>query len=294
GRPMRTTIQIIHQALEQSKKPAIAFSGGSDSMVLLDLIYSRTTARPPVIFADSQMEYETTIPFVEAVCQQYGAALHIARAPRTPLEQWQKSGWAMLGKLAARKWMQTHPGYGFKVDVSSCCRNMKIAPARKAMKALGVDLHFTGQRGQVDDALRGLRALKDGAISYIKADKLHIANPLIGWTDSMVRRYTLQNALQVHPAKSQGAKTIGCLYCGGGSRHTNSGFPILRRALPDAWKRFIFEWKAGEIILAIKHDKPLAQIRRAVEKLGGLEYLAASRPWIFDFLRETPLEGYQK
>ena len=40
------------------------------------------------------------------------------------------------------------------------------------MKALGCDLHFTGQRGQADDSLRGLRAIKDGAISYIKADKM--------------------------------------------------------------------------------------------------------------------------
>ena len=190
--------------------------------------------------------------------------------------------------------MQRHPDHGFKVDVSSCCRNMKIGPARKTMKALGVDLHFTGQRGQADDALRGMRAIKDGAISYIKQDKMHVCNPLLGWTDSMIRRYSEQNALPTHPAKAAGAVTIGCLYCGGGAQFTNSGFKILRRIIPDAWKRFMVEWKAGEIVLAIKHDEPLPQIRRSVERLGGLDYLAEARPWIFDFLRETPMEGYRK
>jgi 3'-phosphoadenosine 5'-phosphosulfate sulfotransferase (PAPS reductase)/FAD synthetase len=291
---VKTTLEIIEKALDMSSKPAIAYSGGTDSNVLLHLIYTRTDARPPVIYADSQMEYPETLPFIETVCQQYGAELHIAKASRTPLEQWQKSGWAMLGKLAARKWMQTHRGYGFKIDVTSCCRNMKIGPARKAMKDRGIDLHFTGQRGQVDDALRGMRAIKDGAISYLKSDKMHVCNPLLGWSDMMIRRYSEENRLPIHPAKAVGACTIGCLYCGGGAQFTNSGFKILRHIMPDAWKQFMIEWKAGEIVLAIKHDEPLAKVRRAIERMGGLEYLSKSRPWIFDFLRETPLEGYDK
>ena len=162
------------------------------------------------------------------------------------------------------------------------------------MKVLGVDLHFTGQRGNIDDSLRGMRAIKDGAITYLKTDRMHVCNPLQGWTDMMIRRYTEQNDLPIHPAKAAGAVTIGCLYCGGGGQFTNSGFRILRHLMPEAWRRFMVAWKAGEIVLAIKHDKPLAEIHRSVERIGGLEYLADSRPWIFDFLRMTHLEGYDK
>jgi len=292
---MKTTLEIISRALDMGKKTAIAYSGGADSTVLLDLIYTRTAAaRPPVIFADSQMEHPETIPFVKAVCERYGAPLHIARANRTPEEQWHKSGWPMLGKLAARKWMQTHQGYGFKCDVSACCRNMKIGPARRLMKDMGIELHFTGQRGQVDDALRGLRAVKDGAVSYLKQDKMHVCNPLLGWTDMMIRRYSEQNNLPSHPAKGHGAVTIGCLYCGGGAQFTNSGFRILRQIMPDAWKRFMVDLKAGEIILAIKYNRPLSDIHPAIDRLGGLEYLSQVRPWILDYLRQTPLEGYDK
>jgi len=285
---------LLKNIFSMRPQKAIAFSGGADSMVLLDIIYKRTDARPSVIFADSQMEHPDTLPFIKMVCRQYGAPLHIARAARTPLEQWQKQGWPMLGKLAARLYMQTHKSRGFKVDVSSCCRNMKIAPARKMMKALGVNLHFTGQRGQSDDALRGLRSIKDGAIKYLKTDKMTVCNPLTGWTDTMVRRYTEENALPVHPSKAAGAVTIGCLYCGGGAQFTNSGFRILRQVKPDAWRRFMVDWKAGEIILAIKHDEPLEKIRRTIDRIGGLEYLAETHPHLFDFLRQTPLEGYHK
>ena len=33
---------------------------------------------------------------------------------------------------------------------------------------------------------------------------------------------------------------------------------------------------------------------QAIEQIGGLDYLAETRPWVFDFLRMTPLEGYDK
>jgi len=293
---MKTTIEIIDRAFMEHPKGCLAFSGGGDSLVLLDIIYTRTQHRPPVVFADDQMSHPQTLPFIRETCEHYGAPLHIAKAERTPLEQWQRQGWPMLGKLAARLWMQKHRhrNMGFKLDVSSCCRNMKIAPARKLMRSLGFEMQMTGQRGQTDDALRGLRALKDSALVFVKTDRLWIANPLTGWTDTMIRRYITQNHLQEHPAKADGSVTIGCMFCGGGAQFTNSGFPILRRQAPDLWRWFMVEAGAGEIILAIKHDTPLDQTQKAIAKLGGLQKLATKRPWIFDFLKITPMQGYSK
>ena len=201
----------------------------------------------------------------------------------------------MLGKLAARKWMQRNKNIkGFRLNVTLCCRNMKIAPARKLIKAAGFNIHFTGQRGNQDDALRGMRQFKDQAIKYIKEDKLYIANPLTGWTDTMIRRYTQQNGLDAHPLKKRGAITIGCMFCGGGAQFDNSGLKILRRLNPEAWRWFIVEQRAGEIILAIKYDVHIDHIREAVERLGGLRELAHNKPYIFDFLIFKPLQGYDK
>jgi len=280
--------------MSEHPRAAVAFSGGSDSMALLDLIYRYTKHRPAVCFSDTQMEYPESLPFVEETCARLGAELHVARAPHAPLEQWRRQGWPMLGKLAARTWQRTHKDAGFRCDVSSCCQKMKIDPARKLMRRQGVELQFTGQRGGQDDQLRGLRAIKDGALYFVKSARLHVCNPLLGWTDMMVRRYREQHGLPEHPARSRGAVTIGCVYCGGGAQFTNSGFRVLRRTWPEAWRRFIVEWRAGEIILAVKYDVSLDVSRAAVERLGGLETLAAERPWLFDYLRKTPLPGYSK
>jgi len=171
---------------------------------------------------------------------------------------------------------------------------MKIAPARKLIHGHGYRLQFTGQRGNADDRLRGLRSIKDGAIKYVETDKLHIANPLDGWTDTMIRRYVRQNNLKLHPAKERGAITIGCLFCGGGAQYTNSGFKILREQLPDEWRKFIVDWKVGLIILSVMWDVPLDTVTRAVDRCGGLGALADAKPWLFDYLRETPLKGYDK
>lgn len=293
---MEITIATINEALSQFKGPVLSFSGGGDSMVLLDLIFTHTPHRPPVLFADSQMEYPETIPFVQKCCKKYGAQLHIAKSTRSPAQQRKKQGWPMLGKLAARTWMRTHKGraFGFKIDVSSCCRNLKIAPARKLTKKIGGDLQITGQRGNEDDALRGMRAIKDSSLKYVKADKLTIFNPLTGWTDLMIRRYTKHYNLPVHPRKKAGAITIGCMYCGGGAQFTNSGFRVLRMNDPDLWRRFVVDLDAGAIILSIKYDQPLRITEAVVEHMGGIGKVFDERPWIFDFLEMPPRQGYDK
>ena len=56
----------------------------------------------------------------------------------------------------------------------------------------------------------------------------------------------------------------------------------------------MIEWKVGEIVLALKYDKPRPVIQRAIAEYGGIEKLAAEKPFIFDFTREEPLAGYEK
>ena len=291
---MKTTIKIIDSVYKYTDKVALAFSGGGDSMVLLDIIYKKTKYRPPLVFADSLMEFPSTIPFIKNTAKKYGATLNIAKPAREPIEQFKKYGWPMLGKFAARRWMQNNPDMGFKIDVTACCHHMKIAPARKLLKDLGFTHHFTGQRGNQDDALRGMRSIKDETIKFIKQDKLFIINPLDGWTDTMIRRYTEQNNLQGHPLKQKGAVTIGCMVCGGGAQFTNSGFKILRKLNKKAWFKFMVEQRAGEIVLAIKYNVHIDEIRKAIKKLGGLEHLAKKKPYIFDYLLKTPIQGYNK
>jgi len=300
-------ITAMDQHTGHGHRAAIAFSGGSDSLVLLDLYfrsrsYSAYLDNPDyalqaaayVIWIDTQMEYPGTREFIQDTVQHYNLDLRIAKADRTPQDQWRRTGYPMLGKMAARLWMQKNKGLGFSINVSECCRAMKIQPARRLTRNLGCSLQITGQRGQQDDQVRGLRKLKDGIIFYQERDRIWISNPLTGWTDEEISRYIKDYSLEEHPARAKGAKTIGCIYCGGGSQYTNSGFRVLRFADAAAWKRLIIDYNTGPIILALKYKQSLFHINLIIESIGGLSLLAHTRPWIFDFTRKTPLKGYNK
>ena len=288
------TLDLIEDATSKGPRAAVAFSGGSDSLVLLDLV-AETKTRPFIIWIDTQMEWPGSREFIEQTVAKYNLPLRIARADRTPQDQWARSGWPMLGKRAAREWTQQHAiTRGFKINVSECCRAMKIQPARRLTRNLGCSVQITGQRGQADDNVRGLRTMKDGPLFYQKRDRLWIANPLTGWTDAEIRGYIADRNLPEHPAKIRRAHTIGCIYCGGGSQYTNSGLRHLRLLEPNLWYDYIFKQGAGFIILSLKHNRHIHDIHRAVNELGGLDTLARERAWVFDFTRKSPIKGYNK
>lgn len=287
--------EIMKDGLARHPKTSISFSGGSDSLVLLDLLNRiGISPKPKIIWVDTQMEYPGTKEFVQATVAAYGLDLRIAKADRTPTEQWQKTGWPMLGKMSARIWMQKNKHKDFKINVSECCRNMKIKPGRTLAKNLGCGSQITGQRGKTDDLLRAFRDFKEGAVFLQKRDNIWMINPLQGWRDEEIQGYIKSNKLKEHPARKKGAKTIGCVFCGGGSQYTNSGFRILRKLWPEAWFQFMVLWGAGFVVLALKYDTTVRETQDAVKEFGGLKALAFDRPWVFDFTRETPLQGYDK
>jgi len=289
---VKSAIAIIDRAFEHGPA-ALACSGGTDSMILLDLIFAHTDHRPPVVYLDNGLDYRETRQFLIEACAHYGASLHVAEPRREPKIQWERQGWPMLGKINANKWTARHPDAGFRLNCSACCQVLKIKPARDLTKSLGCKVQLTGNRGGAEARIRGRWMLED-AIRWNKQDKLWIAAPLCGWTNLGVNIYTRQHGLRQHPARRRGAESIGCIPCGGGCQWDNSGFKFMRKIEPALWHKYMVDWRMGEIVLAIKHDKPLALVQEAVGKLGGLESLAETQPWIFDCTLKTPLKGTAK
>ena len=291
---MRQTLAIIDEACRTHGPGYLAYSGGTDSTVLLDVIYKLTPWRPPCVYVDAQNDYPGTLDHVRAVAARYGAELHAIQATRPLSYQWTRVGWPMLGKLRGREWMQRNRHLGVKIDCSSCCAKMKTDPARQFAKGKGFGLAFTGQRGEEDDTLRGSHAHFNGALSFNQAAEIWTANPLTGWTATMVNRYSEAHNLPQHPARSRGAVTIGCIWCGGGAQFSASCYRILRTTAPDLWRRFIVDMAGGEVILAVKHREPIAVVRAALDTLGGLAHVADAMPWVFDFLEMPPRQNYAR
>jgi 3'-phosphoadenosine 5'-phosphosulfate sulfotransferase (PAPS reductase)/FAD synthetase len=291
---MKQTIDTINEACRDHGPGYLAFSGGTDSAVLVDLVYTRTEHRPPLVYVDAQNDYPGTLEHVRAVAARYHAEIHTIRSQKPILTQWNRTGWPMLGKLRGREWMQRNHHLGFKIDCSSCCAAMKTNPARQYAKHNGWRLAITGQRGEQDDTLRGMRTFKDGAITWNKTARIWTANPLTGWTACMINRYIKAHNVPQHPARSAGAVTIGCIWCGGGSQFSASCYRILRQTAPDLWHRFVVDLAGGEIILAVKYRAPLKTVRAALAAMGGLRTVANERPWVFDFTEMPPRQNYAR
>lgn len=293
---MIATHRIIDMAFRKYR-PCVAFSGGGDSMVVLDLCL-RAGHKPPLVYVDTRMEWADSMPFIESIAKRHGLDLHVTASQMTPPEIWQKHGWPMLGKMPARMWMRKHPAadYGFKVDCSTCCRKVKIEPGRIKAKEIGCNAMLTGLKGKADDRLRGLRSKLDGAVIYLKTDALTQINPIDGWTETMVRRYHKAHDLPRNPIAVEGETGVGCRHCGGGMRFPDNVVRLLRKKDPEDWRRLMAEYGHARIILAIKYDAPLDIIDEALDRMGGLDAVLDKMPHVFDFLQYPPLsiDGYDK
>jgi len=54
---VKTTLAIISRALAEHGPGYVAFSGGTDSTVLVDVVYRMTPHRPPLLYVDAQNDY---------------------------------------------------------------------------------------------------------------------------------------------------------------------------------------------------------------------------------------------
>ena len=286
---MRQAVRILREAVDAHPRYVVAYSGGTDSSVLLDLV-SRFAQVPPVavVFVSTGLEPEETRQHVAATVARYGFELHTVEPSRDYRAVWSSTGFPMLGKASARDFMRQHPGAGFKADCSACCKALKLDPGRRATRQLGATRQLVGTRGSADSRSRGLRTLKDGTSYFTRG--LMIAKPLDGWTDLRLRWYVDRYQIPLNPVTLRGGEA-GCLPCGGGAQFTSSSLRRMRLHHPDEWRRYVLEEELGYPITAVRYGTTLVAVRRAVSLLGGLD---AVPPHVFDFLRPTPLPGYEK
>jgi 3'-phosphoadenosine 5'-phosphosulfate sulfotransferase (PAPS reductase)/FAD synthetase len=288
-----TAERIIREAVAAHPRSIIAFSGGLDSLTLVDFVSRFTPYRLPLLWVDPGVsELATTEPFIRETADRYRLPLHVVRTETDPLSQWEKHGFPMLGKEAAVKWSKAHKGFGFRLDCSGCCKRRKITPARRWMKANGFTCQLVATR-RADSNSRDLRAQKDGSIHQV--DDITVAKPIEAWTDLRSRVYRKRYSLLVHPDRAAGRVTnIGCQSCGGGSQFVSSNFREMRLSFPDLWYQAIVDRGLGPVILSVKFSAPIVAVRRAIAAAGGLEHLATSRPHVFDFSRVNPLPSYRR
>lgn len=179
---------VIRKALKRWQC-GVAFSGGKDSMVLLDIVRQEMEGLP-VLFTDTSVQFEETYSFIEDVEERWGLDLHTAK------REWDEDLWAE--------------------DKAACCYRLKVEPFNDLVQDLDLEAVFVGIRRDEHPARAKAQYFDHlGAathISRIAWDHWRV-HPLLDWTEEDIWAYIRENDLPYHPLYDSGYRSLGCEPC---------------------------------------------------------------------------------
>ena len=221
---------IIHKTLdfikdawqsysEKVDEVVVAFSGGKDSTVLLDLVQR---ILPPdefiVIFNDTGMELSLTYDFIEKIKQKYlNLRFFTAKYDKPAIQMWEIVG----VPSRVHRW---------------CCTLFKTAPTIKLIKQISKK---SNPKVLLYDGIRRDESLQRLSLSVISKGK-HIqqinVHPLIDWNLAEVFLYIFMRNLPLNRLYRFGFTRVGCAVCPYGSKWKET---ILWLAFKDEIKPYL-------------------------------------------------------
>ena len=203
-----TTVKKIVREYEKFKSKLdifhVAYSGGKDSAVLLDLVKKALPVGSfVVIFGDTGMEFPDTYRIVELTKQQCiedGTPFYSAKSHFEPAESWKLFG----PPARVLRW---------------CCSVHKSTPQTLKMREI------TGKDDYVGMDFVGVRAHESVTRSKYDYENFgkkqkgqYSFNPILEWTSAEIWLYIYANHVLINETYKKGNSRAGCLFCpmGGG------------------------------------------------------------------------------
>jgi len=200
---VQETIQKIYNTYMEYRKKIdiyyVAFSGGKDSVVALDLV-QRALPHDSflVLFGDTQMEFEDTYSLAEKqkeLCEAENINFIVSKSEQSPDITWREFG----SPAQTMRW---------------CCSVHKTAPQIMALRELTNNPSFRGM------AFTGIRADESSTRSQYddvtyggKHKGQYSCHAILNWGSAEVFLYIYDNGLLLNETYKKGNSRAGCLVC---------------------------------------------------------------------------------
>jgi len=198
---IQQSLEFIYDTYDKYLKrvdiAAVAFSGGKDSLVLLDLV-QRALAPDEfvVVFGDTTMEIKATYEAVEKAQKHWShLKFYTARSRKDARTTWKEMG----PPSRIHRW---------------CCTVHKSVPTLLLLRQLVNKpvvraLIFDGVRHEESATRAGYLAITDGRKHRMQTN----ASPIIDWNSGEVFLYLLNRQLLLNQAYRYGVMRVGCSIC---------------------------------------------------------------------------------
>lgn len=199
----QTTVKKILAIYEKYKNKIdlfyVAYSGGKDSAVLLDLVKK---ALPKgsfiVVFGDTEMEFPDTYDLIDNTkkeCDDENIPFYTAKSHLTP-----EQSWRLLGPPSrSLRW---------------CCSVHKSIPQTMKLREITGKIDYTGL------TFVGVRASESSARAKYKFENYgkkqkgqYSHNSILEWTSAEIWLYIFSNDILINNAYKKGNSRAGCICC---------------------------------------------------------------------------------
>ena len=211
----------IRDAVEEHRLPlSVSFSGGKDSLVVLDLV-SSIAKDFTVIFIDTGLEHPTTRSYVKRYVQDHGLRLITAHAGNAFDENFEAFG---------------PPAKDFRW----CCKVCKLAPVTKA-----IGENFPGGTLTVEGNRR-LESFTRAHTDLVEENPFVpgqiMLNPIRDWTALDVWLHILTRRLDYNRLYDEDIERVGCWMCPSSLASEAAEFSRLNPDMAKAWESRLTVW----------------------------------------------------
>ncbi len=175
----------------------VAFSGGKDSIVLLDIVQRALPHNEfVVVFGDTDMELSDTYDAVKAVEARYPTIKFYTAKSHLTAEQ----SWGIFGPPSRTlRW---------------CCSVHKSAPSLLKLREIHKKTNF---KAMVFDGIRREESNPRNDYDFIGDNVKHRqqfnCHPIIDWSAAELYNYVYQESLLINQAYKKGLNRVGCVLC---------------------------------------------------------------------------------